>query len=38
MTRTHSHRLRIVIATLVLFGLSLVIFAPGYVEYDSVGQ
>ncbi|WP_294240219.1 hypothetical protein [uncultured Sphingomonas sp.] len=38
MTRAHSHRLRIVIAALVLFGLSLAVFAPGYVEYDSVGQ
>ncbi|MEJ8629008.1 hypothetical protein P0F65_02215 [Sphingomonas sp. I4] len=38
MTRAHSHRLRIIVATLVLFGLSLIIFAPGYVEYDSVGQ
>jgi len=38
MTRALSHRLRIVVATLVLFGLSMLIFAPGYVEYDSVGQ
>ncbi|MET4896407.1 hypothetical protein RN629_04420 [Sphingomonadaceae bacterium jetA1] len=38
MTRAHSHRLRIVVATLVLFGLSLAVFAPGFVQYDSVGQ
>ncbi|WP_343527915.1 hypothetical protein [Sphingomonas sp.] len=38
MTRAHSHRLRIVIAALILFGLSVLVFAPGYVEYDSVGQ
>ena len=38
MTRALSHRLRIAIAALILFGLSLLIFAPGYVEYDSVGQ
>lgn len=38
MTRAQSHRLRIVVATLVLFGLSMVVFAPGYIEYDSVGQ
>ncbi|WP_322963146.1 hypothetical protein [Sphingomonas fuzhouensis] len=38
MTRAFSHRLRIIVAALLLFGLSLIVFAPGYVEYDSVGQ
>ncbi|TVM04529.1 hypothetical protein FCN52_14595, partial [Enterococcus faecium] len=36
MTEAHSHRLRIVIATLILFGLSVLVFAPGYAQYDSV--
>lgn len=38
MTQAHSHRLRIVIATLILFGLSVLVFAPGYAQYDSVTQ
>jgi hypothetical protein len=38
MTRAHTHRLRIIVAALILFGLSVIVFAPGYVEYDSVSQ
>ena len=38
MTRTHSHRLRIIVAALILFGVSVTVFAPGFVQYDSVGQ
>ncbi|WP_336867330.1 hypothetical protein [Sphingomonas sanguinis] len=38
MTRVYSHRLRIIVATLILFGLSIIVFAPGFVQYDSVGQ
>ncbi|WP_230481421.1 hypothetical protein [Sphingomonas sp. Leaf21] len=38
MTRALSHRLRIFVAALILFGLSVIVFAPGYVEYDSLGQ
>lgn len=38
MTRAYSHRLRIVIATLILLGCSVLVFAPGYAEYDSVTQ
>ncbi len=38
MTRAHSHRLRIIVAALILFGLSVAVFAPGFVQYDSVGQ
>lgn len=38
MTRALSHRLRIIVAALILFGLSVTVFAPGFVQYDSVGQ
>jgi len=38
MTRASSHRLRIVVAALILFVLSVAVFAPGFVQYDSVGQ
>ena len=38
MTRAHSHRLRVIVAALILFALGVAIFSPGFVQYDSVGQ